>query len=111
MPQKKIGMADELQHTRISVLDSMALGQAGVDTVTNTSAQTPGGTATQWFCIQAIADTVIAEIAEDDAELNGTTETDTLAGVTLSAGSLVFGTFTSITLTSGKVRCYREPKT
>lgn len=104
-------MADQLQHTRVSVLESMALGQAGVDTITNTSATTPGGTSDQWFCIFPIADTVISAIAENDAELNGSTETDTLAGITLSAGIPIYGTFTSITLTSGAVRCYREVKT
>lgn len=103
-------MADELQHTRLSVLDSMALGQAGVDTITNTSATTPKGGAAEWFCIQAIADTVISAISESNATLNGSTATNTLAGITLASGALIFGTFTSITLTSGKVRCYREVK-
>lgn len=103
-------MADELQHTRISTLDSMALGQAGVDTITNTSATTPKGGATEWFCIQAISSTVVSAIVEDDATLNGSTSSNTLAGLTLAAGMTIFGTFTSITLTSGAVRCYREVK-
>lgn len=104
-------MADELQHTRLSEILSMEIGQAGVDTITNTSATTPGGTSDQWFAIQAIGDTVIAAIAESNAELNGSTEADTMAGRTLSNGVAIYGSFTSITLTSGAVRCYREPKT
>lgn len=103
-------MADERQNTSVSELLSMQIGQAGVDTITNTSATTPKGTSTEWFAVQAIGDTVIAAIAEDDATLNGSTETDTMAGLTITDGSIIYGTFTSITLTSGAVRCYREVK-
>ena len=89
----------------------MSLGQAGTDTITNTSTITPGGTSDQWFCIQAITETVVTACAENDAELNGVSETDTLAGLTLAVGSVTFGSFTSLTLASGSVRCYREVKT
>lgn len=102
-------MADERQHTRMSELLSMQIGQAGVDTITNTSATTPGGDSAEWFAMQAVGDTVISAIAEQDAALNGSIETDTLAGATLTDGTIIYGSFTSVTLTSGILRCYREP--
>ena len=101
-------MSDIRQNTNVSELLSIQNGQGGVDTVTNTSATTPGGGAIEWCFIQAIADTVVAAIAEQDATLNGSTATNTLAGRTLTAGMVIAGSFTSITLTSGAVRCYRE---
>jgi hypothetical protein len=50
----------------------------------------------------------VAAVAEQDATLNGTTATNTMAGRTLTNGTIIAGSFTSITLTSGAVRCYRE---
>ncbi|TXH14982.1 MAG: hypothetical protein E6R03_08195 [Hyphomicrobiaceae bacterium] len=99
---------DIRENTNVSELLSIQIGQSGVDTITNTSATTPKGGASQWCMIQALEDTVIAAISEEDATLNGSTSTNTLAGLTLTAGNLIAGSFTSITLTSGKVRCYRE---
>jgi len=103
-------MADNLQHTRVSELLSMQIGQAGVDVISNTAAHTPYAEADEWFAIQAVGDAEIAALEEQDATVNGTESTGTHNGDTLADGAVLFGTFTSITLTSGKVRCYREPK-
>lgn len=100
--------SDIRENTNVSEILSIQNGQGGVDTITNTSAITPGGGASQWCFIQALADTVISAINEEDATLNGSTATNTLAGITLTSGTVIAGSFTSITLTSGKVRCYRE---
>ena len=99
---------DIRENTNVSELLAIQLGQSGVDTITNTAATTPQGGASQWCMIQAVADTVISAIVEEDATLNGSDATNTLPGLAMAAGSLIAGSFTSITLTSGKVRCYRE---
>lgn len=100
--------SDIRENTNVSEILSIQNGQGGVDTITNTSATTPKGGASQWCFIQFIADSVISAIVEEDATLNGSDATNTLAGRTISAGTVIAGSFTSITLTSGAVRCYRE---
>lgn len=99
---------DIRENVAVSEILSIQNGQSGTDTITNTSANTPQGGASQWCFIQFIADTVVAACVEEDATLNGSTATDTLAGRSFSFGAVIAGSFTSITLTSGAVRCYRE---
>jgi hypothetical protein len=96
-------MADERQHKNASVLLSMQIGQAGADNITDTSAHTPTN-ADEWYAIHALEDSVISSLTESNASGN-------LAGKTILGGDVLFGSFTAITLTSGTVRCYREPKT
>lgn len=99
---------DIRENTNVSELLSLQNGQGGVDTITDTTISTPQGGASQWCFIQFIADTVVAAINEEDATLNRSAATNTLAGRTISAGTVIAGSFASITLTSGAVRCYRE---
>lgn len=65
--------------------------------IVNTSATTPE-TGTKFFSIQALEDTVISAV----------TGNIDLSGATLVGGLTVFGEWTSITLTSGKVIAYQK---
>lgn len=49
------------------------------------------------FAVQCVADTVIATL---------TGLTNSPAGVTISSGTVIWGNFTALTLTSGKVLIY-----
>ena len=67
----------------------------GTDVVTNSNG---------WFAIQATEDTVLAAQASNITNLD-----DICTGqdaTTLSAGTVLYGNFTSITLTSGAVIAY-----
>ena len=72
-----------------------SLGMYGSKTITDTTVTTPS-TGYVFTAIQAIEDTVIAEVL-------GNTSLD---GLTLVAGTIVYGIFTSIELTSGTVIAY-----
>jgi len=51
--------------------------------------------------IQVIADTIFSALTALDSTVGG------LVGVTLSAGTIIYGPFTSYDLTSGKVIAYK----
>lgn len=72
------------------------MAQYGGKYITNTSTTTPVG-GFVFVAIQAIEDTVINTSASN---ISG------LTGATLLAGMTIYGRFTSITLTSGKVIAY-----
>lgn len=81
----------------VNSIQSVQFGQSGFDAITDTSANT--GT---WVAIKAIhGDAVIA---------TGTTGAgdDLPASTTLSEGDVIYGPFTAITLSSGKVIAYRK---
>lgn len=80
-------------------------GQGGIATIDNTTLYTaPDGTFIRY--IQVVNEAVIASYT-DAAELLDATA---LATLTLTAGLLIEGKFTAVTLTSGVVRCYLEAK-
>lgn len=74
---------------------NLSLGQNGAIVRTSTTATTG-----EFHCIQVIADAVFTS-------LTGNYTGDSLAGVTLTAGTHLFGRFTAFTLTSGKVIAYK----
>lgn len=75
-------------------------GEAGAVAETGTTALS----GLDWEAIQCIAETVIASYTS--STLGG----DTIAGVTLPAGTIIYARFSAITLTSGKIIGYvRNP--
>jgi len=85
-------------NSELSILSAQA-GQSGVTNFNDTTARTGN-----WFAIQIIADVVFTTLTESDAE--GTA--DMVTGITYSAGTVIYGKFTAITLTSGTCRAYKE---
>jgi len=82
----------------IGQIEKLAVGRLGSIYITNTSANSTTGS-DKWGVIQALSDTVIAS-------LTSSTMTGTLTAIPLPAGAAIYGYFTSITLTSGKVVAY-----
>ncbi len=82
------------------------MGCYGFDYITDTAAHTPvpiNGTPIAYKCIHFLTATVIsAVVADATAPMGGTT----VAGVTFAAGSVIYGKFTSLTLTSGTLIAY-----
>lgn len=76
-------------------------GSDGFDVITDTALHTALGY--RWFALQVLADAVISTHTVGNCSLNGTDNTAALAGITLTAGTILFGTWASVTLTSGKV--------
>lgn len=74
----------------------VSLGQRGFVFVDGTSA-TPGNFA----AIQVIADAQFSALTALYSTVGG------LVGITLSAGTIIYGPFTAFTLTSGKVIAYK----
>jgi hypothetical protein len=79
-----------------SVIDS-SLGVNGGSYITGTGATTPTGGYT-FFAIQAITDTVISAV----------TGNIDVSSASISAGIIVYGAWSSITLTSGSVIAYQR---
>lgn len=70
-------------------------GAVGIDTGA-------GVIAGNFFALQAIGDTVLTAYAtSNDTGV-------TLAGVTLPSGMVIYGNFTSVTVTSGYIRAYNK---
>lgn len=83
--------------TRSNALPTLdASGAAGAVVETGTTALS----GQNFFAVQCLTETVIASYTS--STLSG----DSLAGVTLPAGTVIFGTFTAITLTSGAIIGY-----
>lgn len=93
-------MSDERRTEMIEV----SLGQYGSKEITGTSAVTPP-TGYYFVAIQMVADTVVS--AQTDY---GTTNADLTAYTTLTDGQIVYGKWTSITLTSGEAIGYLASK-
>lgn len=76
--------------------EKITLGMAGSVNETGTTAKTG-----LFFAITCLTDTVFALLTDQMAD------GDTLVGVTLPAGTTLYGRFTAFTLTSGAVRAYK----
>ena len=59
---------------------------------------------TCFSALQAISDTVIAAHVSDSS---APFTTNSLAGITIGAGTIIYGKFTSVTLTSGTIIAYK----
>ena len=82
-----------------SVSEYRGLGLNGGAYINDTATHTGN-----WFAIQATEDTVLATQASNITNLDDIcTGTD---GTTLSANTVLYGNFTSVTLTSGAVIAY-----
>lgn len=78
-----------------------SFGQNGFNVVTGTAAQTGN-----YSAITIVTDTVVASITATNIQLNGSESATALSGVTLPAGTTIFGKITGFTLTSGSVIAY-----
>ena len=76
-------------------------GQNGFNVVTGTAAQTGN-----YSAITIVTDTVVASITATNIQLNGSESATALRGVTLPAGTTIFGKIPGFTLTSGSVIAY-----
>jgi hypothetical protein len=83
-----------------------------VPSLTHPSAATTNGNITitgttlkrgKWGAIQILADAVFSTLTDDENDSNGDSNT---SGITYPAGTVIYGHFTEIKLTSGKVRAY-----
>ncbi len=81
----------------------LALGQYGA--VYKTSAAALGGG--PWGAIQATAAAVVSVTASNWTNSDSTASGVT-SGVDIPAGATIFGNFTAITLTSGKIIAYKS---
>lgn len=81
---------------------STSMGQSGADWIDNTTVLTG-----DWAVIQAITDTVFAAMTCSTISINGGAVPATWATKAITAGTVLYGRFTSITLTSGSVVAYR----
>lgn len=86
---------DYVQNIKLSNM----LGENNFNYIGDTSAHIPG-TGYVFVALQVISDTVFAAILPAP-------EGTTFTGVAISSGTTIFGKFTSITLTSGKVIAYK----
>jgi hypothetical protein len=78
-----------------------SFGQNGFNVVTGTDAQTG-----DYSAITVAEEAAFSSITGNNVRLNGTASTDALDGVTLAAGTTIFGKITGFTLASGKVIAY-----
>lgn len=78
---------------------SLALGQYGAVYKSSAGALSAGG---PWGSIQATAAAVVDVTASNWTGDDGTTAVD------IPAGATIFGNFTAITLTSGKIIAYKQ---
>ena len=87
------------------------IGQEGVDLITDTGAHTPGNSRSSWTLVKAInGAAVVASITLADASENGTGTSVTETAISLPDQGTIHGAITGITLTSGKVLCYRSAR-
>jgi len=77
-----------------SISNPFDSGFNGGTLITGTTAKTGS-----WYAVQVVADVVFST-------LTGNLGGDTYAGVTFAAGTVIYGSFTAITLASGKVIAY-----
>ena len=89
-------MAKDYQKYNVKAAGNLALGQAGTVVETGTTALS----GLNVYAIQCLTDTIFATLT--DAGASG----DAMTGFTLVAGSIIYGEFTAITLTSGSIRAY-----
>ena len=76
-----------------------SVGAYGANFISDTAAH-PSGTGYVFVALQVIADAVISAYLPN-------LEGNTFTGVTLTAGTVIYGRFTTVTLTSGKVIAYK----
>jgi hypothetical protein len=82
--------------TYFSNLYKITTGSTGKNNIISNTTVTTG----DWLAVQILADAVIASVIIDGATVTA------LSGTTLSQGIWLYGKITSVTLTSGIVRCY-----
>ena len=78
---------------------SLSLGQYGAVYKSSAGALSAGG---PWGAIQATAAAVVSLTS------GNWTTTDTTTAIDIPAGATIFGNFTAITLTSGKIIAYKQ---
>ena len=76
-------------------------GEQGGQYYDTAATHTPSSPATSWGAIMCVTDVVASAIVQP-----GFTDASKLATLTLSAGYVIYGPTTSITLTSGTIQCF-----
>lgn len=94
---RALGESDEV--INVANIAKGSAGGYGANFLSDTVAHTPA-TGYVFIAVQVIADAVIAAYAP---AYGG----NTFTGVTLPAGTVIYGRFTSLTLASGKVLAYQ----
>ena len=84
--------------TNLGEVLNASLGQRGAEFISDTAAHTPA-TGKVFAALQIIDDALLSAYAP---AFSG----NTFTGVQLVAGTVIYGRFTSITLTSGKILAY-----
>ncbi len=98
---KATGIETEVALLRrlVRILNS-SFGINGKKVISTTAVTVPTAPHEAFCAIQAIDDTVINTVTDTSSE------TSPITSVALAAGTTIYGYFTSITLTSGKVFAY-----
>jgi hypothetical protein len=87
-----VNMADKMQES---------LGQKGLKVIADTNAAAAGA-GKCYTALQMVSDTVLAAlVADTTSPIAGT-----ITGITFGAGTIIYGKFTSVTLTSGSLIAY-----
>jgi len=83
------------------MIDREALGKYGAEIITNSNS----ATAKNYCAITMLEDTIFATLSANNWAIgsNGSA----IIGTVYPKGLTIFGVFTAVTLTSGKVLCYR----
>lgn len=89
---------NDLNVFNVQEANNLMLGQNGAVFESGTTALT----AQKIYCIHCITATVFATLTNDPAWTG-----DTFTGVSIPAGTMLFGRFSAITLTSGSILCYK----
>lgn len=92
------GFDPDLNGFSIQESNNLMLGQNGAVFESGTTALT----AQKIYCIHCVTDTVFATLTNDPAWTG-----DTFTGVTIPAGTHLFGRFSAVTLTSGSIIGYK----
>jgi hypothetical protein len=84
-------------------MESLAMGYAGSDLITDTSAH-----AGDWDAIQVIESATFTTLTTTNVNINGGGLATASDWGTLSAGTVILGNFTNVQLTSGAVQLFKS---
>jgi hypothetical protein len=90
----------------MNIATEYSFGQAGADLIDDTEVQNG-----HWVSLHFLADTVIQRMTVDNMAANGAAiPSNEDINLSFLAGTVIYGTFRSLTLASGRVMAYRRPR-
>ena len=101
-------MAASLQNLTVQEAQNAALGQAGAKFISDNETHTLAGGG-NFVAIQCLEDTVFAALTPSDTSKGygvGSYNGNTMASETIPAGVTIYGSWTTVDLTSGLVIAY-----